>query len=123
MFLTCDNNIKWSLRYYTEQPSIHFGDSEWRTSDGKVTTPYPNIDKYFKVILAYDNDSTITPTDNISVKLWKKAETTDKTLKLENKIADAKAVGDKLKELASTPTPSNSMLGNSTIRAAKTINL
>ena len=120
LVLTCDANIKWSLRYYNSSLSLNHGDETWRTVGGVVKTP--TNDKYFRINVAYKNDATITPSDNISIKLWKTKHATDKTLSIEGKIADAKAVGDKLKELVCTPTPSNSMLGNSTIRAAKTIN-
>ena len=122
MFLTIDGNIKWSLRYYTDSMQIYRGDNEWHTKSELIRPLYPQWDKYIRIIVAYSDDATITPSDNISIKLWKSPYATDKTLSLDGKIADAKTVGDRLKELSSTPTPSSSMLGNASIRAAKTIN-
>ena len=122
LVLTCDANIKWSLRYYRQSLDLYTADQNWRTAGGVVKTTEPQIVKYFRINIAYDDDSTITPSDAITIKLWKTKQVTDKTLSIEGKIADAKTVGDRLKELSSTPTPSSSMLGNATIRAAKTIN-
>ena len=122
LVLTCDGNVKWSLRYYLSNLELQHADENWRTVGGVVKTIQPQLDKYFRINIAYDDNSAITPSDNINIKLWKTKHVTDKTLSIEGKMADAKAVGDRLKEFASVPTQSNSMLGNATIRAAKTIN-
>ena len=65
----------------------------WQTGDMLI----PADGRYYKVLLAYTDDSTITTAAAENCPLYT-FETTDKTLKKAEKAADAKVIGDILKE-------------------------
>ena len=116
------SNIKWSSRFYSAGGSLNHADDVWTTKNGIIKKTRAT-DYSIRLNIAYKNDSTITPNDEIYVKIYNaNKEITDKTLSKAGKIADAQATGEAIINLNAAVTAGSSMIGNASIRAAKTLN-
>lgn len=121
MLVIVNGGLKFSARYYAQNGNFLGGDNEWTDGGGYVGN-YGNSTGSFRLILANRNDATITPETVGTVKVLKASvSSTDKNLTETGKAADAKVTGDRIRAAEGVITPSNSMLGNVTIRAAKEI--
>lgn len=107
--------VKYSLRLYDENYNFLYADQySWYTSSGTFEEVLPitlnGSEKYIKFVLAYSNDATVTNVEALSNML---------TI---NWGLTATEVYQEFEEIGKYDVSSNKLLGNITIRAAKTVN-
>lgn len=91
------NGWKMVVRFYSDNSGTYaFGSSDWQES---ISLSDLNPNYYFRLVIATNNNDTITPSDAPEIK-YSTITITDSTLLIENKAADAKKVGDEIAKLA-----------------------
>lgn len=107
----------YGLRYYDEYKSFIFSDSEIRTGVTELNDIINNNPAvaFFKIITRYDDRRVLTDED---VQILASACSITKELNLKTIIDDIKSESTSTIE----PSPNGNMLGNISIKAAKTIN-
>jgi len=93
VIITVPNGFKMSVRVYSDNSGTYIDGGSFKENILTITNVNP--DYYYRFVIAYTDDSKITPSnisnDTVSYMLYR---ATDKSLSLDGKIADAKETGD-----------------------------
>ena len=118
--VTIGSAYKYSWRRY-QADGTYIDSSDWIPESSTLEFA---VGQRFRLVIANQESGAITPSDVTELSLSMDA-ITDTLLTKPGKAADAKATGDMIRQIARyehSVSPTNALVGNISIRAAKTIN-